>query len=92
MGTVSGISYLDGFDHSMLAVSNFGADKGKFKHVKCIAARDALKMMTVKTEEEMHATNFCGSKAHALGLPMSVVDSEYQFDRRKLTFYFTADR
>jgi cell fate regulator YaaT (PSP1 superfamily) len=92
MGRVTGISYLDGFKQSRLTVSSFGADSGSFKHVTRTAAVDERKLMAMKADEETRATNFCRARVHALGLPMSVVDAEFQFDRRKLTFYFEAER
>ncbi len=33
----------------------------------------------------------CRQKVFDRHLPMHILDAEYQFDRRKLTFYFEAD-
>jgi cell fate regulator YaaT (PSP1 superfamily) len=50
----------------------------------------------VKTQEEYHtregeAREICKEKISKHGLEMKLVDVEYQFDGRKLIFYFTAD-
>jgi len=42
-------------------------------------------------EEEEAAEKLCLEKIKKHNLPMKLVDTEYQFDHRKLTFYFTAD-
>ncbi|KAK9708463.1 hypothetical protein K7432_009618 [Basidiobolus ranarum] len=34
----------------------------------------------------------CQAKVRQKKLPMEVMDAEYQWDRRKLTFYFIAER
>ncbi|KAJ1953005.1 hypothetical protein EC988_003242 [Linderina pennispora] len=45
-----------------------------------------------KAMDEQKALAMCQSKVLMRRLSMRVVDAEFQFDRRKLTFYFTADR
>ncbi|KAJ1946523.1 hypothetical protein FBU59_002006 [Linderina macrospora] len=45
-----------------------------------------------KALDEQKALAMCQSKVLLRRLSMRVVDAEFQFDRRKLTFYFTADR
>lgn len=42
-------------------------------------------------EEERNAKSICLEKVKKHGLPMKLVEAEYQFDHKKLTFYFTAD-
>lgn len=42
-------------------------------------------------EEEHSAQKICLEKVKKHDLPMKLVETEYQFDRKKLTFYFTAD-
>ncbi|KAG5490880.1 hypothetical protein JKF63_01002 [Porcisia hertigi] len=39
-------------------------------------------------EAEATAAAFCQTKAHSHGLPMEIVYAEYQFDKKKLTFYY----
>ncbi|EST08326.2 PSP1, C-terminal [Kalmanozyma brasiliensis GHG001] len=43
-----------------------------------------------KAQDEERALQLCISKVVQRGLPMSVVAAEMQWDRRKLTFYYTA--
>ncbi|KAG2001918.1 hypothetical protein CC2G_004901 [Coprinopsis cinerea AmutBmut pab1-1] len=45
-----------------------------------------------KTQDEQKALQLCQSKVRAKKLPMEVIDAEYQWDRRKLTFYFIAEK
>ncbi|KAJ2676145.1 hypothetical protein IWW42_000814 [Coemansia sp. RSA 1085] len=49
-------------------------------------------LLNNKVVDEQNALNMCQSKVQQRKLSMCVVDAEFQFDRRKLTFYFTADR
>ncbi|KAJ3806164.1 PSP1 C-terminal conserved region-domain-containing protein [Lentinula aff. lateritia] len=49
-------------------------------------------LLAAKMSDEMKALQLCQSKVRAKKLPMEVVDAEYQWDRRKLTFYFVADK
>jgi cell fate regulator YaaT (PSP1 superfamily) len=49
-------------------------------------------MLANKTQDEHKALQLCQSKVRAKKLPMEVIDAEYQWDRRKLTFYFVADK
>ncbi len=49
---------------------------------------DILKELRVR---EFSARQICKEKIAAHSLEMKLVDVEYQFDGRKLTFYFTAD-
>ena len=42
--------------------------------------------------EEREAAAVCRERIEALDLPMKLVDTEWQFDRKKITFYFTADQ
>jgi len=43
-------------------------------------------------QDELKALALCQTKVRAKKLPMEVVDAEYQWDRRKLTFYFVAEK
>jgi hypothetical protein len=53
--------------------------------------QDAQLLMS-KMQDEVKALQLCQSKVRAKKLPMEVVDAEYQWDRRKLTFYFVAEK
>ncbi|WVQ81888.1 hypothetical protein IAT38_004015 [Cryptococcus sp. DSM 104549] len=48
--------------------------------------------MREKLQDEYEAMMICREKVVQRGLPMQIVDAEYQWDRRKLTFYFKADK
>ncbi|PLW39566.1 hypothetical protein PCANC_15650 [Puccinia coronata f. sp. avenae] len=45
-----------------------------------------------KMEEERKALSLCRSKALQRGLKMEITAAEWQWDRRKLTFFFIADK
>ncbi|KAF8584973.1 PSP1-domain-containing protein [Ramaria rubella] len=49
-------------------------------------------LLASKIQDELKALQLCQSKVRAKKLPMEVVDAEYQWDRRKLTFYFIAEK
>ncbi|KAL0563825.1 hypothetical protein V5O48_018236 [Marasmius crinis-equi] len=56
------------------------------------AGAQDITQLAVKMQDEAKALQLCQSKVRAKKLPMEVVDAEYQWDRRKLTFYFVADK
>ena len=78
-------------------ISNFGLrDKSKDPdevHFKIIrrATPDDVKTLREINCRELEAMSICHEKVKNHGLPMKLVDSEYQFDMRKLTFYFTSE-
>ncbi|CED84026.1 Uncharacterized protein PSP1 (suppressor of DNA polymerase alpha mutations in yeast) [Phaffia rhodozyma] len=49
-------------------------------------------LLATKMQDEAKALWLCQQKVKQKKLPMEVVDAEYQWDRRKLTFYFVAER
>jgi cell fate regulator YaaT (PSP1 superfamily) len=49
-------------------------------------------MLLEKSQDEEKANALCQSKIRQKKLPMEIVDAEYQWDRRKLTFYFVAEK
>ncbi|MFZ1731121.1 MAG: regulatory iron-sulfur-containing complex subunit RicT [Bacteroidota bacterium] len=64
---------------------------GETMKVIRIAAEADVKVLDFHREQEQTAFNICLDKIHKLDLPMKLVDVEYQFDRNRITFYFTAD-
>jgi cell fate regulator YaaT (PSP1 superfamily) len=56
-----------------------------------LAAMDDIAKAAVLRHDEEHARRFAVQKARALNLQMKVSDAEWQWDRRRLTFYFTAE-
>jgi len=67
------------------------ANIGDLKRIMRVATHDEITLLEVKREEEEELLKICCTKVRQRGLPMSVVDAEYQFDRNKLTFFFQAE-
>lgn len=61
------------------------------KRIIRLATHDEVALLTMKREEEDELLKICRAKVRQRGLPMHVVDAEYQFDRHKLTFFFEAE-
>ena len=64
---------------------------GDLKRIIRLATHDEVSLLSPKREEEDELLKICRSKVRQRGLPMHVVDAEYQFDRHKLTFFFEAE-
>ena len=64
---------------------------GEMKRIVRLADEADLKIVDFHREQEHTAFNICLDHIHKLDLPMKLVDVEYQFDRNRITFYFTAD-
>ncbi|KAF9028837.1 hypothetical protein BGZ52_007140, partial [Haplosporangium bisporale] len=62
------------------------------KRIFRLAQPSEVALLVSKNQDEMKAMVVCQSKVRQKKLPMEVVDAEYQWDRRKLTFYFIAER
>ena len=65
---------------------------GENKCLLRIATLEERALIQDKVVEEEITLQVCREKALERGLPMTIVDAEYQFDRHKLTFYFEANR
>eukprot|EP00002_Diphylleia_rotans_P003243 TRINITY_DN12210_c0_g1_i1.p1 TRINITY_DN12210_c0_g1~~TRINITY_DN12210_c0_g1_i1.p1 ORF type:complete len:816 (+),score=135.28 TRINITY_DN12210_c0_g1_i1:62-2509(+) len=50
-----------------------------------------VQQLCVKALEEQKALQLCQTKVKQRSLPMEVIDAEYQFDRKKLIYYFKAE-
>lgn len=50
------------------------------------------RLVAIKEQDERQALEICKAKVLQRRLPMEVLDAEYQWDRRKLTFYFLANK
>jgi cell fate regulator YaaT (PSP1 superfamily) len=61
------------------------------KRIFRLATPDEVNLLLVKGQDEHKALVVCQQKTKQRKLPMEVVDAEYQWDRRKLTFYFEAE-
>jgi len=53
---------------------------------------DELKQSEENTDLEEQAVHDCKLRIEEHGLDMKLVDAEYQFDRKKITFYFTSEK
>ncbi|KAH8549558.1 PSP1 C-terminal conserved region-domain-containing protein [Umbelopsis sp. PMI_123] len=62
------------------------------KRIYRLALPGEVAMLIQKSDDEQKALTLCQIKVKQKKLPMEVVDAEYQWDRRKLTFYFNSDR
>ncbi|KAG5455992.1 MAG: PSP1 C-terminal conserved region-domain-containing protein, partial [Olpidium bornovanus] len=62
------------------------------KRLYRLAQPAEITMLIAKSQDESQALLLCQTKVREKNLAMEVVDSEYQWDRRKLTFYFVAER
>ncbi|KAI8333544.1 PSP1 C-terminal conserved region-domain-containing protein [Chlamydoabsidia padenii] len=70
-------------------------EKPKDVHIKRLyrlATPDEINLLVEKAQDELRALALCQQKTKGRNLPMTVVDAEYQWDRRKLTFFFVSDR
>jgi len=56
------------------------------------AGTQDAQLLVAKIQDEVKALQLCQNKVRQKKLPMEVVDAEYQWDRRKLTFYFIAEK
>lgn len=63
-------------------------DKGVGKVLRVASVLEVTQLQGVQTELEARAVEVAQEKVQESGLPMRIVDAEYQFDRRKLTFYY----
>jgi cell fate regulator YaaT (PSP1 superfamily) len=62
----------------------------QFPVLRCATAKD-IALQKDYRQRECQARTICLEKIAKHNLEMKLVDVEYQFDGRKLTFYFTAD-
>jgi hypothetical protein len=62
------------------------------KQIYAKAGPAEASVLAAKMSDELKALQLCQSKVRVKKLPMEVIDAEYQWDRRKLTFYFVADK
>ncbi|OIR58488.1 MAG: PSP1 family protein [Amphiamblys sp. WSBS2006] len=88
-------------DETMLCADNFneeqfvqmfGRNEVQPKRIHSQAPEGELKKMKEKEDDETVAIVKCQGKIREKKLPMSVIDAEYQWDRKKLTFFFISER
>jgi cell fate regulator YaaT (PSP1 superfamily) len=62
------------------------------KHARRLATADDVKRGAELREQDEDARRRAAERVRANGLAMKLTDAEWQWDRKKLTFYFTADK
>ncbi|KAI8142295.1 PSP1 C-terminal conserved region-domain-containing protein [Fennellomyces sp. T-0311] len=62
------------------------------KRICRLATTAEITLLVTKRQDEQKALLICQTKSKQKKLMMDIVDAEYQWDRRKLTFYFVAER
>ncbi|KAJ2855428.1 hypothetical protein J3B02_002172 [Coemansia erecta] len=79
-------------DYQSVGASSSAKDVYVKRIFRVADQREVADLMSNKVFDEQKALSMCQSKVQQRKLSMCVVDAEFQFDRRKLTFYFTAGR
>lgn len=77
-------SWVEGGEHP--AGESWAEGVGRVLRVASVL--EVTQLQGVQTELESRAVEVAQEKVQEHGLPMRIVDAEYQFDRRKLTFYY----
>eukprot|EP00002_Diphylleia_rotans_P029829 TRINITY_DN6092_c0_g1_i1.p1 TRINITY_DN6092_c0_g1~~TRINITY_DN6092_c0_g1_i1.p1 ORF type:complete len:724 (+),score=161.27 TRINITY_DN6092_c0_g1_i1:123-2294(+) len=72
---------------AILAASNAASAKRVLRR----AHQWDVQQLDQKLIEERRSLLVCQAKVQQRSLPMEVIDAEYQYDRKKLTFYFKAE-
>jgi cell fate regulator YaaT (PSP1 superfamily) len=62
------------------------------KHARRLATAEDLSRDAELREQDEDARRRAAERVRANGLAMKLTDAEWQWDRKKLTFYFTADK
>lgn len=62
------------------------------KKILCLATQEEILYSLSKEKDEVAAVELCRALVARRGLSISIVDAEFQCDRKKLTFFFTSDR
>jgi cell fate regulator YaaT (PSP1 superfamily) len=62
------------------------------KHARRLATPDDVRRETELRQQDDDARRRAAERVRAHGLAMKLTDAEWQWDRKKLTFYFTADK
>ena len=60
------------------------------KGIVRLASHHEISQLPIKAEREKQAKELCQAKAAELCLPMTITGAEFQFDSKKLTFFYTA--
>ncbi|RNF03871.1 putative cell cycle sequence binding phosphoprotein (RBP45) [Trypanosoma conorhini] len=60
--------------------------------LRLVDESNVTQLHTVQVELERRAIDVCSQRVLDRGLPMTIVDAEYQFDKKKLTFFYEAQQ
>ena len=69
---------------------NIGVGSGKV--LRQATAFDVVQLHGMQSELERRAVEVCTARVLEHGLPMVIIDAEYQFDKKKLTFFYEAQQ
>lgn len=90
-GVHFGVVHLTG-ELVRLRVRAKGLDEDtEFPRIVRLATLDDIDQWEANKQQEIEAFYVARQAIEHLDLPMKLVDAEWQFDRKKITFYFTAD-
>jgi len=64
----------------------------RIRNILRLASREDIDHLEELRAKEKSAFEVCRQKVAVHGLPMKIVDVEYQFDGNKITFYFTSEQ
>jgi cell fate regulator YaaT (PSP1 superfamily) len=67
-------------------------DAAPGKHARRLATADDVRREADLRDQDEDARRRAAERVRANGLAMKLTDAEWQWDRKKLTFYFTADK
>ena len=65
-------------------------DMKNLKMIVRLASQHEIAQLPMKAERESKALQLCQAKVAEMRIPMEVTAAEFQFDGKKLTFYYTA--
>lgn len=65
-------------------------DMKNLKMIVRLASQHEIAQLPIKAERESKALALCQAKVAEMRIPMEVTAAEFQFDGKKLTFYYTA--
>ncbi len=90
-GTDFGTVHMTGELVRLRIQSDERGEEDRYPNVIRVAALKDIERWEENQEQEHEAFYIARESIDRLGLPMKLVDAEWQFDHKKITFYFTAD-
>lgn len=67
-------------------------DKKKMKKILRIASEEDIKIKEENSQLEKEAKEFCLERIMARGLPMKLIETEVTLDKKRIIFYFNAEK